>query len=423
MPMFRTLKILMLAFALLAVGAGDAYAQRDRGEKKEKKVNEYPNATRREPKSTSISSEAMQKKITTAYDALDGDAAKAKALLTEVLENKKANKYDQALALRGLSQLALDEEKIAEAMSLSERALATEALDNKSHFDTLYLIAQIHINEQEYDKALNAVDRWLALTRAEKPDAYALKGNALYRLERYPEAGEALKKAIALAKEPNASWNEMLIATYEESGNTAGAAAIAEETLKKDPNNKQATLQLAQIYVDAEQSDKAAALLDSAYQRGVIDDEKALVYLANLYHEMDKPQQAAVILKGAMDKGKVTLDEMNYTRLGNYYYDAEQFDPALDAYTKGAALSKEGNLDYQRAYLLLQEKEDVRGGKAAVEAALRKGGLKQQGQALILLGNAELELGNRAAAKAAYEKARAFPEAKVMAESMLKNFK
>lgn len=415
----RMLKMLLLAFALLAVGSGDAYAQRNR---KEEKVNEYPNATRKEPKSASISSEAMQKKISTAYDALDGDQAKAKSLLTEVLENKRANKYDQALALRGLSQIALDEENIDQALDYSERALATEALDNKSHFDTLYLIAQININEQDYEKALSAIDRWMSLSGAQKPEAYALKGNALYRLERYPEAGEALKKAIALSKEPNSSWNEMLIATYEESGNTAGAAAIAEETLKKDPDNKQATLQLAQIYVDAEQTEKAAALLDSANQRGLIDDEKSLVYLANLYHEMEKPQQAATILKSAMDKGQVKPEEVNFTRLGNYYYDAENFDAALEAYTKGASLSKEGNLDYQRAYLLLQEKEDVAAGKAAVETALRKGGLKQQGQALILLGNAELELGNRAAAKAAYQKARAFPEAREMADSMLKNF-
>jgi hypothetical protein len=64
--------------------------------------------------------------------------------------------------------------------------------------------------------------------------------------------------------------------------------------------------------------------------------------------------------------------------------------------------------------------------KEAVEAlrqAVAKGGLKQPGEAYILLGDAENNSDNGAGATAAWEKAKAYPSTKQMAESRLKNMK
>jgi len=420
------LKPLLLALALIVVvpSADAARADyRNQNQKKQqqgKQENLYPNATREEPKSKQSS---VYSTLSKGYDLLGKeDFAGAGPVLEEVVANKKATPYEQALALRGLAQIALDADETAKALELSQRVVDLNSLDNNSHFDTLYLIAQININEQEYEKALVAIDRWLKESGSNKADAYALKGNALYRLERYPEAGEALKKAISLSETPNESWQQMLTATYQESGNTAGAIQVAEELLAKNPNNKQATLQLAQAYVDAEppQNDKAAALLDAAYKKGLLDDEKALVYLASLYYDMEKPAEAATVLSGAITAGKVKGDETNYTRLGNYWFQAEKVDEAIDAYGKGAALSTNGELDYQRGYLLLQEKENLAEGKKAILAGLAKGGLKHEGEAHHMLGNAYNEEGNCKAAKAEYQKARAFPNMTGMADTMLK---
>jgi predicted Zn-dependent protease len=416
---------LLFALALVVcVPSADAARAdyRNRKQNKEQQAaaegNEYPNAKREEPKpGRSTSAYDSLKK---GYDLLEKDPAKARAALEAVVANGKASKMEQAQAYRALVQLDLDEDKTAEALQHAQRAVDLDALDNKTHFETLYLIAQININEEKYEDALVAIDRWFAITGSDKAEAHALKGNALYRLERYPQAAESLKKAIATADEPQDAWQQMLTATYQESGDTQGAIQAAEAVLQKDPGNKQATLQLAQAYVDAEQTDKAAALLDSAYQKGTLDDEKALVYLSNLYHEMENSAKAAEVLAGAIAAGKVKGDETNYTRLGNYFYEAEKIDEAIDAYGKGAALSTSGELDYQRGYLLLQEKEDLVEGKKAILAGLAKGNLKQEGQAHHMLGNAYHEEGNCKAAKAEYLKARAFPATQGMADTMLK---
>jgi len=64
--------------------------------------------------------------------------------------------------------------------------------------------------------------------------------------------------------------------------------------------------------------------------------------------------------------------------------------------------------------------------KEAVDAlrqAVAKGGLKQPGETYILLGDAENNSDNGAAAAAAWEKAKAYPSTKQMAEQRLKNQK
>ena len=87
----------VLAFLLLlAIGAGDALAQR--GKKEE---NEFPNATRSEPRTLKIS-EANSKKINQAYELLDeGEDAKARELLQGILDNAKSSPYEKALCLQG----------------------------------------------------------------------------------------------------------------------------------------------------------------------------------------------------------------------------------------------------------------------------------------------------------------------------------
>ena len=107
---------------------------------------------------------------------------------------------------------------------------------------------------------------------------------------------------------------------------------------------------------------------------------------------------------------------------GDSYALAEDDSHAIEAYGKAAGMSKDGNVDYVRGSLLLNNDR----GKEAVEAlrqAVAKGGLKQPGEAYILLGDAENNENNSAAATAAWEKAKGYPSTKTMAEQRLKSGK
>jgi tetratricopeptide (TPR) repeat protein len=415
-------------FLLLAFGAGDALAQRNK-----KEENEFPNATRSEPRTLKIS-ESNSKKINDAYAFLDeGEDAKAREILQGILDNARSSPYEKALCLQGLSQILYNEDDIAGAIEANEKALALDSLDNKSHFNLVYQVAQMNLMDERYDGALAAIDRWTALTGNETAEALALKGNALYRLERYPEASAAMQKAIDMSPDPSDTWQQILVASYYDAENFPEAAKAAEAILAKDPSKKTVARQLASIYIEMEQGDKAIAVLEGAKSRGLLTDAADLRQLFQLYNYVEKPAEAARTINEGLAAGILKEDFDTLKGLGDSWVltaqlaadesaqQKEAFDKAIEAYGRASPLAKDGEMDFVRAQLLIQEKERFADGKAAMNQALSRGGLKREGEAYILLGNAEAELGNQKAAIAAYEKARSFPNTKSMAESLLRS--
>lgn len=415
----------LIAFlALLALVAAPALAQ--------KKENEFPNATRKEPKLQI--SESNSKKINQAYGFLDeGEDDKARAILDGILANPKSSKYEQALCLQGISQVLYNVDDIAGAIEANEKAIAIDGLDNKSHFNLVYQVAQMNLMDERYDAALAAIENWFVLTGTESADAWALKGNSLYRLERYPEASVALKKAISLSPEPSDTWYQILIASYYDAENFPEAARAAEDVLARDPGKKTVARQLASIYIEMEQGPKAIEVLEAAKARGLLTDASDLRQLFQLYNYVERPADAARTINEGLAAGILKEDYDTLKGLGDAWVltaqDAadesaaqkEGFDKAIEAYGRASAVAKDGEIDFLRGQLLIQEKERFAEGKAAMQQALSRGGLKREGEAYILLGNAEAELGDQKAAIAAYEKARGFPNTKSMAESWLKS--
>ncbi len=383
--------------------------------------SKYPNATRTEPK-TSLSP-AGQKSVNGAYELIEaGKHAEAGKLLQQVLDNSKSSPYERALALQGLSSVAWEQEQSAQAITYGQQALDTNALPNDAYFSGMYQLAQMSVSEEQYDKALQLIDRWMSETRTEKADAYALRGNALYRLERFPESASALKKAISLSDAPSDSWTQMLLATYYEQDQYGEAAQVGESMLAKDPDNEKLISQLASAYMQGEQEAKAIALLEGAYQRGALKSPEQIRQLYQLYNNADQPQKAIDTINSGIAKGVLKDDEDTAKALAYAYVTSEQFDQAATAYGRAAGFAKDGEMDFQRGYLLVQELSKPAEGKSALETAISKG-VSKPGNAWVMIANAELELGNRAAAKAAYQKAQGYPESRSMADAWLKGNK
>lgn len=383
--------------------------------------SQYPNATRAEPK-VKISP-AGQKGINSAYELIAEEKyAEAEKVLRGIAEGKSSTPYERALAWQGLSSAAWEQERSAEALDYGQKALATNALPNDAHFSGMYQLAQMSVSDEKYDRALALIDQWLRETRVDKADAHALRGNALYRLERFPEAATSLQKAISLSDKPNDSWTQMLLGTYYEQENYAEAAKLGEAMLAKDPDNEKMVANLAAAYSEGEQNEKALALLEGAYKRGVLKSPDQIKQLYQLYNYLEKPQDAARVINEGIAKGTLKEDLETTKALAYAHVTAEQFEPAAAAYGKAAQFAKDGEMDYQRGYLLVQELDKVAEGKAALATAIQRG-VAKPGNAWILIGNAELELGNKAGAVAAYEKARGYPESKSMADSWLKGNK
>lgn len=437
----RLVRSMLVFGAALALACGSASAAPP---PKAKEKNEFPNATRKEPKTDM--SQAGQKKLSDAYAEIDKNQPdKAEGLLNEVLSAPKSSNYEKAAAYAGLASIAWERDKPEDAIQFNQKAIALDALDNRGHFGALYQVAQLQLQEEHYNESLAAIDQWLSLTRAEKPDAYAIKGNALYRLERYPEAAEAMKKAIALSPKPSDSWIQILMASYTDAENFTEAAKMGEEMLAKDPNNKKIMLQLASIYMQQNKGsdkeaqkqadEKALAVLEGAYKRGLLTEERELKQLYQSYNYLDQPEKAAEVINAGLSKGVLKQNADTYKGLADAYElsaeaaqknkdEARRKDlsgKAADAYGKAAALTPDsGDLDMTQGQILL-DLDRFPEAKTALTTALKKGHLKREGECWIVLANVELELNNEQGAVAAYQKARTFPTTQKTADSWLKS--
>ncbi len=425
LPISRLLTL--VAAFVLALGAVTSVDARNRGGAQKA----YPNAAREEPR-TQIS-RGNATKVNKASDYIGrGELEKAQALFEEIRSAPRATPYEKAIASVGLANVYWEMDDPARAIELNKEALASNALNNEAHFNAMLAVAQMALMDEQYELALTSIDQWLAESGNRTGDALAVRGNALYRLERYPEAVASIKEAISLEAEPNESWYPLLLGSLVEAEMYEEAAQIASERLAKDPNNKNLSRQLAGIYLDLDRHADAIAVMEQAKQRGLLTEESDLRQLYQMYNFVGQPAKASVVIIEGLAAGILKEDEQTLKGLADSYAlaaeaavdeSAEQknlWAKAADAYGRAAALSSKGEHDFQRGHLLY-ELERFAESKESMRTALRKGGLSREGEAWILLGNAELELGDRRAAIAAYEKARAFPSTKKMAETWLKS--
>lgn len=388
----------------------------ERSSSKSSAEKHYPNATRSEPKNDMKDSDS--KPLQRAIDALNGgDDAKAKEEMQKILESSKS-KYAQGVALQALANISFNAQDYKGAIENYKKLLELNSLNNDGHFDSMFNLVNAYIADEQYQAAMDELKLWREQGKRETADSYALEGNIDYRLEKYPEAVAAIKKAQSMTDQPKEQWNTILMASLSASGKGGEAAGVVEQQLAKDPNNKKLIHDALVVYVQSGQNDKAAALIERERAQGLITDEADYKLGAQLYDQADQPAKGAALLKDGFDKGVVKPSYEMYKLLGDSYALAQNDKGAIDAYTKASPLAKDGYVDYVRGNLMVQT-DRAREAIDAIKQAIAKGGLKQPGQAYILLGDAYNQIDSIGEARAAWQKARAYPDAQKMADQRL----
>ena len=349
-------------------------AETRRGNTAARAEQKYPQATRQEP--AAKASSKMSSKLQALFKAYDDeDLAKARPIADEVMASADANEYDKAKAARILGSMLLNGEDQTLAMDYLQRALEFNGLNNNDHYEVMFIVAQLQMQDEKYAEALATLDRLLAETKSQDPNQLVLKGNLLLRLERYPEAIAVLKPLVDATPDPNPQWLQLLMAAYAESGQAAEATRLAEQVAAKTPGDKRSQLNLAATYLQAEQYDKAAAVYEKLRAAGELTEDRDYRNLMSLYFNSDDgyPKAIAVIQEG-LQKGILQPDQKVYVALAQAYYfsDPPQVEPAIEAYRKAAPLDERGETYLNLAKVLANEGR-LPEAKQAAQQALDKG--------------------------------------------------
>jgi tetratricopeptide (TPR) repeat protein len=345
----------------------------------------FAKATRVEPKQAGAP--ALSKQMAALFKAQeDGDNDKAIAAADAILADPRAMPFDKSSAgyIAGYAWLAKDTANYANASKYIQGAITDNGLSNNTHYQMMLQLAQMLTSDDKHAEALTYVDRYLAETGSEDPKGYILKSNILYQLKRFDDS-----------------------------------AKVLEDVLVKQPKDKKLLLNLASIYQQSGKDAKAGEVFDRMRKQGLMteskDYEAAYRLLANIE---GRENEALAIINEGLEKGILTPGYDVYAFQGQAYYAADQIPKAIEAWSKGAPLAKNGEM-YLNLGKLQADQEHWAEAKAAGKSALEKG-VKSTGQAWQLIGRAEAALGNKAAATAAYREAAKYPETKKWAEATLK---
>ena len=182
---------LAVALALGGMVVADASAQsrdsnRSSRSKKADKAQEalYPDATREAP--TVKASAKAGKKLQKLIDVYNkDDFAQTITLAQEVLAEPSANEYDKSLAAQLAAQAAYNQDDNAAAKGYLQQVLQFGGLDNNGHYQSMLMLAQLQLSDDELEPGLATLDRYLTETRSTRPEDLVIKGQARYQLERF----------------------------------------------------------------------------------------------------------------------------------------------------------------------------------------------------------------------------------------------
>ena len=257
---------------------------------KDKKEDLYPNAKREQPK-LDLRSQRDATKLNEALDAANaGEDAKAEELLQPLADGSATkSKYAQAMALQGLANLRYQQGKLKEAIKLMQSSLDLGVMPNDTYFQLMYGLVQFYVADQQYEKAESKLHEWRQQGQRETAQSYALEGNIDYRLQKYPEAIAAIKKAKELnskeGKTDNpATWDQILAASYAESGDTDDAVAMAKKRVAADPTDTTSLRNAVSLLVQAQRYTEAADLMETASKNGAIETAQGLHHHGQAVH-------------------------------------------------------------------------------------------------------------------------------------------
>lgn len=418
----RGLTMLASTALLLTLAASPALAKDGA---KSKQEAQYPNATRVAPK-LDLTSEKEQKQLNEGLDAVSaGDKAKAEQILQPLVDGSKS-KYAQALALQGLATIKYNGGDYKGAIALLQRSLANGVMPNDTYFQLQYMLAQFQLADEQYQASLDTLAKWRAEGKKETASSYATEGNDDYRLGKYAEAIAAIKKAQSLTDKPEPSWNQILMASYAESGQGDQASKLAEQNYAANPNDPNALNNAVAVLMQAQKDPEAIQLMEKARANGTLKSESNYVNLAKLYlitgqsSGDTKPNaiKASQVLEEGMTKGVITSSSDNEMLLGQSYELADNVSKALDAYGKAASTATDGEASLRAGQLLLTESKFSQ-AKGVIQQAIGKG-VKHKGTAYMMLAESERGLKNKPAAIAAMKMAAQQPETAEKAKAWLK---
>lgn len=336
----------------------------------------------------------VYEQLSRAQNAADeeGDTAKAIGILNEV-ESKihSMNSYERAMMYNFYGFIYYNDEQYEKAIASFESVVKQQPIPRKFEMTTVFSLAQIHLQQGNYEKTIQNIEHWEDLNKGKAPvKNKVLKAQAYYQNKQYEAAETQITAAIeeqeAEGMLPNEGWLILQRAIYYELKQPEKVKDVLIKMVKLF-NEPKYWIQLAGMYGELGEERKQLAMMETAYQQGFIDSAGDIFNLAQLYYYHRAPYKGALLMEQAIEDGTLPANLRNLKFLGQSWSLAKEQSKAIPVMMQAAELSDDGQVDAQVAQVLLNEQRWEE-AIAAADRAIDKGGLRNPGMAHLIKGMA-----------------------------------
>jgi tetratricopeptide (TPR) repeat protein len=301
------------------------------------------------------------------------------------LDKLSPHELAQADRLRGY--VSYGKEQNEAAIEQLRKALADpEALQPRDRADVLFQIAQIQAVERRWRDVIATLETWFQTVERPNSVGYFLTALSYFQLEEVDAALLPAKKAVELAKVPQQSWLQLLLAIQLTRQDYAAAEPVLDQMIALYPNSgKEYWMQLSALHGVTGDDARALGVLEIAYRKGLLTDDRDVRRLLQLMLARGIPHRAAQIFENEMAAQRFQEDPEALELLSISWILAREPAKAEPALARAAELAPKGELYVRLAqiHLLEEEWEDA---AAVLRKALAKGGLSDPGTAQLMLG-------------------------------------
>lgn len=354
--------------------------------------NKQDDGSERKTKETVAMSQQVYESLTAIQALVEADDFPPALQLIKELQGgkKKLSPYEAAQIwnLQGYTYYLMEDYK--SAIGSYQKVLQQPDLPEALQQSTLKTMAQLYFTIEDYQKALETINRLMAAISEPAADIYMLQGQAYFQMGQYEKALTPIKTAIDMYRSqgnvPKENWLLLLRVCYWELKDFDNMLIVLKELIQEYPKDSY-VLTLAGVYSELGDTKKQLALTEALYEKGYISGKQHAVNLANLYLLHGIPFKAAELLEKEIAKGNVKEDTRNLRLLSQAWYSARNDEKAIPPLVKAAKMGEDAEL-YMRlaqSYLNLEKWSEA---AQAAKDGLAVGNLKRKDTANIMYGMA-----------------------------------
>lgn len=355
------------------------------------------------------------------------DYAAAEEILNEMLDatskKSKLNAYELANVYNTYAFLRYAVEDYKGALNYYQKVIDQRPqIPVALEVGTLFTIAQLHFLQENWQKGIDTLNQWMAVTEIPNTNAYVLLANGYFQLKDYDRSLENIQIAIdreeSAGKLPKEQWYNLARFIHFDRDNFAEALEILEILIMYYPK-KQYWVQASHLYGEQKDEARQLAILEATYEQNLLDKSQDLVLLSQLYLNAEVPYPAAKTLEQGFKDEIVEDESKNYELAGVAWRQAQEVNKSLPMLEKAAAKSEKGEL-YARLGSVYLDVDKNKEAVTALNKGLKRGGVKRTDQARLALGMAYFNLGEFNSARKAFREAAKDKRAKAFAQQWIK---